>query len=74
MEGEPVKKFHTSSSKSCNTKEEIVVTTPINKLPHANPTNAELETENIKLAGYIRGIAERLLEKLMCRLNNVFTN
>lgn len=51
-----------------------MVTTPINKLPHANPTNAELETEKIKLDGYISGIAEKLLEKCTFQLMNLLTN
>lgn len=46
-----VKSAYTSSSKSCNTYEEIVVTTPTNRLAHARATKAVLGTENTKLAG-----------------------
>lgn len=38
----------------------MVVITPMNKLPHARPTKAELGTEKIRLAGYMRGIDENL--------------
>jgi len=41
-------------------KEAMVVTVPINKLAHASATKAVLGTENRKLAGYIRGIADTL--------------
>ena len=37
--------------------------TPMNKLPHAKPTKAELGTEKIKLTGYMRGIADKLFKK-----------
>ena len=37
--------------------------TPMNKLPHAKPTKAELGTEKTKLAGYMRAIADNLLKR-----------
>ena len=36
---------------------------PINKFAHARLTKAVLGTENIKLVGYISGIAETLLKR-----------
>ena len=50
----------TSSSKSWSTKEDMVVTTPMNRLAQARPTKAELGTSKIKLAGYIIGIDDNL--------------
>lgn len=36
----------------------------MNKFPHAKPTKAELGTEKIKLDGYMRGIAEKLMTQI----------
>ncbi len=50
-----------------------MVITPMNKLPHANPTKAELGTEKTKLAGYIKGIAEKLTTQNVMLANKSLT-
>ena len=47
--------FNSSSSKFSRTKLVIVVTMPMKRLTQERETNAELGTEKIKLAGYMRG-------------------
>lgn len=41
----------------------MVVTVPMNRLPHANATKAVLGTEKMRLVGYIRGMADKLCLK-----------
>ena len=52
--------FNSLSSKFSRTKVVMVVMIPMNKFAQANVTNAELGTENTKLAGYIRGTEDQL--------------
>ena len=40
----------------------MVVITPTKRLAHARPTKAELGTSKTRLAGYIKGIDDNLIE------------